>query len=100
MPIYFPNFVNYVGECGASGGFFCGECEGDCDSNDDCTGDLVCSQRSGIEAVPGGSSGTSDDEKRKLVFTETRVIIAGPDRLTRFRHYLGYSICRHMKLNN
>ena len=62
MPIYFPNFVNYVGECGASGGFFCGECEGDCDSNDDCTGDLVCSQRSGIEAVPGctGEGGARD----------------------------------------
>ncbi|KAI2492348.1 Bacterial protein of unknown function (DUF839) [Fragilaria crotonensis] len=39
-----------------------GECEGDCDIDDDCFGDLSCFQRTGIEAVPGcsgtGVSGT------------------------------------------
>mmetsp|Transcript_9057 Transcript_9057/g.18200 ORF Transcript_9057/g.18200 Transcript_9057/m.18200 type:complete len:840 (+) Transcript_9057:96-2615(+) len=38
------------------------ECEGDCDNDGDCSGDLKCFQRNGDEAVPGckgvGESGT------------------------------------------
>jgi hypothetical protein len=35
-------------------------CSGDCDSSDECFGDLLCFQRSGTEAVPGCSgTGTS-----------------------------------------
>jgi predicted ThiF/HesA family dinucleotide-utilizing enzyme len=30
-----------------------GECSGDCDSDDECFGDLVCFERNGTEAVPG-----------------------------------------------
>ena len=30
-----------------------GECEGDCDSDDDCAGSLQCIERSGTESVPG-----------------------------------------------
>ena len=30
-----------------------GECEGDCDSDTDCAGDLLCFQRGGQEDVPG-----------------------------------------------
>lgn len=37
-------------------------CQGDCDTDDDCVGDLVCFQRKGLEPVPGctgtGVSGT------------------------------------------
>ena len=33
-------------------------CEGDCDSDADCDGDLVCFKRDGGEAVPGCSGGT------------------------------------------
>ena len=31
------------------------ECEGDCDNDNQCEGDLKCFQRSGFEAVPGCS---------------------------------------------
>jgi len=56
-----PDTVNYVGEC-SSGGYQCKECEGDCDDNDDCEGDLICLQRSGFESVPGcsGEGGSRD----------------------------------------
>eukprot|EP00560_Eucampia_antarctica_P003610 CAMPEP_0197840098 /NCGR_PEP_ID=MMETSP1437-20131217/45406_1 /TAXON_ID=49252 ORGANISM="Eucampia antarctica, Strain CCMP1452" /NCGR_SAMPLE_ID=MMETSP1437 /ASSEMBLY_ACC=CAM_ASM_001096 /LENGTH=622 /DNA_ID=CAMNT_0043449649 /DNA_START=116 /DNA_END=1985 /DNA_ORIENTATION=+ len=33
----------------------CNECEGDCDQNGDCAGDLICFQRSGFTTVPGCS---------------------------------------------
>jgi len=36
-----------------------GECEGDCDNDDDCIGDLKCFHRSRTEAVPGCLSGDS-----------------------------------------
>lgn len=38
-------------------------CQGDCDSNRDCEGDLVCMQRSALEPVPGceGSGSPSSD---------------------------------------
>ena len=53
--------VNYVGECSSST-YLCGECEGDCDDDNDCAGDLVCTQRSGSEAVQGcsGEGGSRD----------------------------------------
>jgi hypothetical protein len=31
----------------------CGLCEGDCDTNDDCEGDLVCYQRDPGDDIPG-----------------------------------------------
>eukprot|EP00563_Minutocellus_polymorphus_P003093 CAMPEP_0181044952 /NCGR_PEP_ID=MMETSP1070-20121207/13543_1 /TAXON_ID=265543 /ORGANISM="Minutocellus polymorphus, Strain NH13" /LENGTH=586 /DNA_ID=CAMNT_0023123437 /DNA_START=73 /DNA_END=1835 /DNA_ORIENTATION=+ len=37
-------------------------CEGDCDDDDDCEGDLVCMQRSDDEPIPG-CGGTARDEK-------------------------------------
>eukprot|EP00980_Cylindrotheca_fusiformis_P012304 scaffold3014_cov116-Cylindrotheca_fusiformis.AAC.6 len=37
-----------------------GRCAGDCDSDDDCEGDLVCFQRDHYESVPGCSGGSSD----------------------------------------
>eukprot|EP00540_Astrosyne_radiata_P000604 CAMPEP_0116832582 /NCGR_PEP_ID=MMETSP0418-20121206/5972_1 /TAXON_ID=1158023 /ORGANISM="Astrosyne radiata, Strain 13vi08-1A" /LENGTH=560 /DNA_ID=CAMNT_0004461959 /DNA_START=50 /DNA_END=1732 /DNA_ORIENTATION=- len=39
------------GQCSTSSP--CGECWGDCDSDAECTGDLVCHQRTGTEPVPG-----------------------------------------------
>ena len=38
----------------------CGLCEGDCDSHDDCKGDLMCFQRKAGKSVPGCSGGSSD----------------------------------------
>jgi hypothetical protein len=29
------------------------ECQGDCDNDDECDGDLICFQRDGTEIVPG-----------------------------------------------
>ena len=60
LPISQPGVVNYVGECGSS--YSCGLCEGDCDTDSDCEGSLVCYQRSGFEAVTGcsGEGGPRD----------------------------------------
>ena len=54
--------MNYVGECSSGSGILCGECEGDCDSDDACEGGLVCMEREGFEKVPGctGEGGTRD----------------------------------------
>ena len=37
-----------------------GICQGDCDTDDECEGDLVCFQRDAYEAVPGCSGGESE----------------------------------------
>ena len=44
-------FQDYTADgCGSAR---CGQCEGDCDRDDDCQGNLVCFQRAGDEAVAG-----------------------------------------------
>ena len=60
-PKTIPGTINYVGECGSEG-YLCKECEGDCDSDDDCEGDLICRQRSEASSVPGcsGEGGSRD----------------------------------------
>ena len=54
--------LSLVGNNGSpSSKFPLGECEGDCDSDNDCEGDFVCFQRDEGEAVPGcyvGSGGS------------------------------------------
>eukprot|EP00986_Skeletonema_menzelii_P018533 scaffold26655_cov153-Skeletonema_menzelii.AAC.3 len=40
-----------------------GECEGDCDNNNQCAGDLICYQRKGNEDVPGCTGGRSDSSR-------------------------------------
>jgi len=45
------NLLQNIGN-GHINGYY-GECQGDCDSNSDCFGDLVCFERSGYEPVPG-----------------------------------------------
>jgi len=54
---YKPNgdrVVAFVGDNGfPARSFPLGECEGDCDADADCTGDLLCLQRSGTEPIPG-----------------------------------------------
>jgi len=42
-----------------SGVFPLGECQGDCDNDDECQDGLICMQRSGDEPVPGCSGGTT-----------------------------------------
>ena len=60
-PIELPGVVNFVGNCDAST-YLCGECEGDCANDHDCTGDLKCYHRSAFEGVPGcsGEGGERD----------------------------------------
>ena len=41
--------------CGANGCSSMGQCQGDCDNDDDCAGDLGCFQRDGLTPVPGCS---------------------------------------------
>ena len=61
MPTTENAVVNYVGECSQST-YLCKLCEGDCDSDADCEGALICAQRGGFEAVDGcGGEGGSRD---------------------------------------
>jgi transforming growth factor-beta-induced protein len=46
----------------ANGGFL-GECQGDCDVDEDCEGGLVCFQRDGGEPVPGCLGGDDDNSR-------------------------------------
>ena len=53
-----------AGGCGSGG---CRECEGDCDSDRDCSGNLECFQRDGLGAVPGCGSGGMEGKNFGLV---------------------------------
>ena len=46
----------------------CNECEGDCDQNGDCAGDLICFQRSGFTTVPGCSGSGIESTYHILLF--------------------------------
>jgi len=62
----------YVGKNGIPAEAFpLGECEGDCDTDDDCEGRLVCFQRDGGEPVPGceGNSRSRTDFCSKPVYS-------------------------------
>ena len=54
--------VDVVGDNGSpSGAYPLSLCQGDCDTDDDCQGDLVCFLRDGGDAVPGCSGGESEN---------------------------------------
>ena len=61
MPTSEEGVINYVGECD-TGGYLCKLCEGDCDGDSSCEGNLICAQRDGFEAVEGcsGEGGSRD----------------------------------------
>ena len=59
MPTSIRSLYSY-GTGGSSDGTM-SVCEGDCDSDDDCTGDLLCFLRSDSTAVPGCESGGDGD---------------------------------------
>jgi hypothetical protein len=48
--------ANVVGNNGGGGVFPLGLCQGDCDNDDECLGDLICFQRNG-ETIPGCADG-------------------------------------------
>ena len=55
MPEVFPanaGIVNYVGECSANT-YLCKRCEGNCNTDVDCEGELECRERHGFERIPG-----------------------------------------------
>ena len=53
--------LNLVGNDGNPGNTFpLGECEGDCDSDNDCEGEFVCFQRDAGDPVPGCYVGNGD----------------------------------------
>lgn len=56
--------LQFVGNNGIPSDVFpLGKCQGDCDTDDECAGDLVCFQRDGNEHVPGcsGNDPTAND---------------------------------------
>jgi len=72
MPISQPDTINYVGECSPTT-YACARCEGDCDSDSDCQGDLICFQRDGYEPVEGckGEGGGRDLYARDVCVPDT-----------------------------
>ncbi len=70
MPNVFPGnagIVSYVGECSSST-YLCRRCEGNCNTDDDCEGDLQCRERDHFEGVPGCSqAGGNFDMKGKNI---------------------------------
>ncbi len=53
--------INKVGNGGSPSEVFpLGLCQGDCDDDDECAGDLICYQRERNEAVPGCSGGQNE----------------------------------------
>lgn len=54
--------INIVGDNGGKK-FPLGLCEGDCDRDADCKGNLVCYQRGANESVPGCSGGKADSSR-------------------------------------
>jgi len=67
MPTSERDTVNYVGECGTEN-YLCGQCEGDCDFDTDCQGDLICFQRNFTDVVPGcvGEGGQRDVSSKDI----------------------------------
>ena len=55
--------IDYVSNLNSEDGPLLNECEGDCDNDDDCAGDLVCFQQDDDEPVPGcsGNPGRKHD---------------------------------------
>jgi hypothetical protein len=67
--------TKYIGNNGSpESGFPLGECEGDCDRNSDCEGDLICHQRSAHEAVPGCDGGKDDSSDTDYCIRPTATI--------------------------
>eukprot|EP00980_Cylindrotheca_fusiformis_P011317 scaffold2611_cov70-Cylindrotheca_fusiformis.AAC.2 len=64
-----------------------GRCAGDCDSDDDCEGDLVCFQRDHYESVPGCSGGSSDGTRTDYCVEKGSG--NGPKKPLRFEYPLG-----------
>ena len=74
MPDLFPSnagVVSYVGECSSST-YLCGRCEGNCNTDDDCKGDLKCKQRDRFNSVSGCflAGGDSDMRGKNVCFDD------------------------------
>lgn len=64
-----PPIIRYVGQC--THFFRCGLCMGDCDSDHDCEGDLICIQRDNFDPVPGcNGEGLKKDRKKQDICTK------------------------------
>ncbi|GKY93226.1 hypothetical protein MPSEU_000290300 [Mayamaea pseudoterrestris] len=56
--------LRIVGDNGSPSNVFpLGKCQGDCDSDSDCAGNLVCFERTGTQSVPGCSGSSSNSGK-------------------------------------
>ena len=60
-----PGVLNHIGECAEGNTGQCGECEGDCDEDADCMGDMVCFHREYGEIIPGCTGDSMYDIEAK-----------------------------------
>lgn len=68
-----------IGNNWNNSGFPLNECEGDCDRNRDCKGNLICFQREGTELVPGCIGGESESPRTDYcVRPEATIVTARP----------------------
>jgi len=61
-----------------SNGYPLSECEGDCDIDRDCEGDLICFQRDGIESVPGCLGGEDESGRTDYCIRAGASIVTAP----------------------
>ena len=79
--------INRVGNNGEPQRFYpLGLCQGDCDNDDECAGDLICHQREPFEPVPGcdggkGESGKTDYCILPPVITASPTVSSSPTPL-------------------
>jgi hypothetical protein len=55
--------------------------QGDCDSNSDCRGDMVCFQRNENDPVPGCVGGEDDGSRTDYCIATTTVLTSGDKEL-------------------
>jgi hypothetical protein len=61
--------LQYLGGSGCKSSKKCGECQGDCDSDNDCSNGLKCFQRNKGESVPG-CAGTAHSDKSDYCYNK------------------------------
>ena len=56
---------HFIGRCESGQNRECDKCEGDCDNDDGCKGNLKCCKNDAYDTTPGCSKGDNDNEKTR-----------------------------------